>query len=129
VQASAARIRPLAALRDWLLPRAEAAVVTSSNCRTGDCVTDNLQPVAPVNSASLKNLGMDKIASWLMGIVSSLAVLFAIWGGIQYMSAGGDLDRQLRAKHTLIYSLVGVVTTVLAYAIVMQVLRLTYSAQ
>jgi len=51
-------------------------------------------------------------------IIGSISVLMLIYGGIRYTISGGDEKAITSAKNTILYSVVGIVVAVLAYAIV-----------
>lgn len=55
------------------------------------------------------------ILLWVVGI---LAVVMIIWSGLRYIWSNGDSSKIASAKNTLIYSIVGLVVAILAYAIV-----------
>jgi hypothetical protein len=51
-------------------------------------------------------------------VISSVAVLMLIYGGIRYILSGGDEKAVTAAKNTILYAVVGIIVAVLAYAIV-----------
>ena len=53
-------------------------------------------------------------ASYLAGI----AVILLMYSGIQFMTAGGDPDKVSQATKTALYTLLGVIVAMFAYAIV-----------
>ena len=55
------------------------------------------------------------IATFLAGIVS---IIFLIVGGIQYIISSGNSERLKGAKNTVLYALVGLVVSIMAYGIV-----------
>lgn len=60
----------------------------------------------------------------LLGIAGAVAVLFVLFGGFQYMTAGGSDDQVKKGKATIFNALIGIVLIVLAYAIVNVVVTL-----
>ncbi len=58
------------------------------------------------------------ITNLLLGIAGSIAVIFIIVGGIQYATSAGDDSRVQSAKNTIMNAVIGLVITVMAYAIV-----------
>lgn len=58
------------------------------------------------------------ITNLLLGIAGSIAVIFIIVGGIQYATSAGDDGRVQSAKNTIMNAVIGLVITVMAYAIV-----------
>jgi hypothetical protein len=57
-------------------------------------------------------------AQLLTFIFAAVAVLFLVWGGVQYVTSGGDDGRVKNAKNTILYAIIGLVITIVAYAIV-----------
>lgn len=51
-------------------------------------------------------------------VVGSLAVLFLMYGGFQYITANGDSGQITRAKNTILYAAAGIVITLAAASIV-----------
>ncbi|NCU30606.1 hypothetical protein EOL73_02280 [Candidatus Saccharibacteria bacterium] len=69
-----------------------------------------------------------KIIQVILFIVGVLAVVMIIYGGTQYLLSAGDTAKIEKAKNTLIYSIVGLVVAILAYAIVAFVVGIFPSA-
>ena len=59
-----------------------------------------------------------KVVDVMLFIVGILAVIMIIFSGIRYITAHGDKGQVESAKNTLIYSIVGLVVAIIAYAIV-----------
>lgn len=57
---------------------------------------------------------IDQIADWLYIIGFAVALLIIVVGGIQYMTAGGNEDKQKGAKQTIIKGLIGAAIILLA---------------
>ena len=55
-------------------------------------------------------------------VVGFLAVIMIIWGGLRYITSGGDSGKSTTAKNTIIYALIGLVIVALAQFIVRFVL-------
>lgn len=64
------------------------------------------------------------IVNTMLFIVGVLAVIMIIYSGIRYITAHGDKGQVENAKNTLIYSIVGLVVAIVAYALVNWVLGL-----
>ena len=79
------------------------------------------QGTGTVSSAS-SGADLPSIASTVVNtmlfIVGILAVVMIIFSGIRYITAHGDKGQVESAKNTLIYSIVGLVIAIVAYAIV-----------
>lgn len=65
-----------------------------------------------------------KVINTLLFFVGVLAVIMLIFGGIRYIVSGGDSNKVKDAKNTIIYAIVGLVLSLLAYAIVNWVIGL-----
>jgi hypothetical protein len=63
-------------------------------------------------------LGLMNLTNWILGFVSMIAVLFIIWGGVQYLTSVGNEDNMESGKRTVTYALMGLVIAGIAYAIV-----------
>ena len=79
-----------------------------------------------VANVPIVNAGAGQLNSVMSNIVFPIAgavcVVFIIIGGIQYTTSNGDPGQTKRAKDTLIYSVVGLVFVVMAFAIVQLIL-------
>ncbi len=69
------------------------------------------------SSDSLTSI-VKNIINVLLFIVGSLAVIMIIYSGIRYVTSTGDQSRITAAKNTLMYSIVGLIVAILAFAIV-----------
>lgn len=58
------------------------------------------------------------IINTMLFMVGMLSVVMIIYSGLRYITAHGDKEQINSAKNTLIYSIVGLVIAILAYAIV-----------
>lgn len=72
----------------------------------GDANTDDL-------SDNLKT-----IVNILLFVLGAIAVIMIIIGGIRYTTSNGDAGSIKGAKDTILYSVIGLVVAILAYAIV-----------
>ena len=57
---------------------------------------------------------LKKIQGWLVGIVGGLAILFIVYGGLLYVTSGGNKERIETAKKTLTYAVLGLILVILA---------------
>jgi len=58
------------------------------------------------------------IITWVLGILSLVAVIVIIYGGVRYMTSTGDSGKVKDAKNTILYGIIGLVIALLAFAIV-----------
>ncbi|MFZ1301906.1 MAG: hypothetical protein WAQ27_05030 [Candidatus Microsaccharimonas sp.] len=75
-----------------------------------------------------KNATTDDLVSALVNtllfIVGGLSVVMIIVGGILYATSAGNSSSVTKAKNTIIYSVIGVIVSFIAYAIVNWVIKL-----
>jgi hypothetical protein len=57
------------------------------------------------------------IVGIIVGLTGSVALVFIIIGGIHYMTATGDATKLKKAKETIMYAVIGLVISALAFAI------------
>lgn len=60
---------------------------------------------------------MNSIFNGVYAIAGIVAVVFIIIGGVQYITASGDTGKVVKAKNTIMYSVIGLVIVILAAAI------------
>ena len=60
---------------------------------------------------------IQRILSWVGGIVMTIALIMLLFAAILYLTAGGSEERVGRAKNYLIYAIVGIVVAILAFSI------------
>lgn len=64
-----------------------------------------------------------RITNTALYIVGILSVVMLVWGGLRYIISGGDSKKVTDAKNTILYALLGLIISFLAYAIVNFVLN------
>ncbi len=64
------------------------------------------------------NSVVKNIVNTLLYIVGAVSVLMLIYGGIRYTISGGDEKSITAAKNTILYSVIGLVVAIAAYAVV-----------
>jgi len=57
---------------------------------------------------------IDTIATWLLGIGSTIAVIIVIWAAFLFMTSGGNQTRVTQARQTLWYAIIGLTVLLLA---------------
>lgn len=90
---------------------------------SADAVSDAQQGVNDIggndggNAISLETR-IKTIANILLFILGAIAVIMIIIGGIKYATSNGDSSSITSAKNTILYSVIGLIVALLAYAIV-----------
>lgn len=62
---------------------------------------------------------------WMLVIVAAIAVVYLVYGGFSYITAGGDAEKATKGRTVIINAIIGIVIIVLAYTIVTWVSQLT----
>jgi len=58
------------------------------------------------------------IVAWLLGFAGIIAVIYLIYGGLLYITAGGDAEKSKSGRAALINAIIGIVIIALAFLIV-----------
>ena len=74
----------------------------------------------PVTLSDVQGV-IETIARFLILVSVIVAVIFIVWGGVRYMSAGDDSSRLGEAKSTIINGIIGALV-VLAVGLILQTL-------
>lgn len=91
------------------------------------CPPDSLNPagnslaecnIEPGNSPSDVKSVVQSVLKVIFGILGVVAVIVMILGGFYLMTSQGDASKVTRGKNTILYGLVGLVISFLAFAIV-----------
>lgn len=61
---------------------------------------------------------IETVINTMLFIAGILSVIMIIWSGIRYVTAHGDKNQVESAKSTLIYAIVGLILSIVAYAVV-----------
>lgn len=95
----------ISTIMNWLVPKAHAFTWTFLN--TSD---------APGGSGTtgLTNIA-DKIITWASLVAGILAVLYLIYSGILYITAGGNPDSAKKGQQGIINAIIGIIIITLAY--------------
>lgn len=59
-----------------------------------------------------------QVSNTLIFIIGIVAVIMLIWGGLRYVVSGGDSKKVTDAKNTVLYAIIGLVISFMAFAIV-----------
>lgn len=59
-----------------------------------------------------------RITNTVLYAVGIISVIMLIYGGLRYVVSGGDSKKVTDAKNTIIYAIIGLIVSILSYAIV-----------
>ena len=60
----------------------------------------------------------NQISSVALGVIAIVSIIMLIYGGVRYIISGGDSKKVTDAKNTVLYAIIGLVISFLAFAIV-----------
>lgn len=93
-----------------------------ADCDPGAGVAGGVGCAGDGSSQPQKLFGSDgiftKVINFLLFFVGVVSVIMIIYGGIQYTTSAGDSGKVTSAKNTILYAIVGLIVSILAYAIV-----------
>ena len=69
------------------------------------------------------NSVFSRITNTVLLIVGLISVIMLVYGGLRYILSGGDSKKVTDAKNTVLYAIIGLIISMLAYAIVHFVLN------
>ena len=64
---------------------------------------------------------INKVGTWMFGLLLALAVVFLLYAAFTYLRAGGDPSKVDEAKNVIIYALIAIVVAVLAKGLIIVV--------
>lgn len=64
-----------------------------------------------------------RISNTALLIIGLVSVIMLLYGGLRYVTSGGDNKKVTDAKNTVLYAIIGLIISILAYAIVNFVLN------
>ncbi len=77
----------------------------------------------PLPQPGTDNAKLTDVMNLVFAIVTSIALLMIVISGFRYILAHGDANATAQARNSLLYSVVGLVVTMAAYAIVTFVVK------
>lgn len=83
-------------------------------------ITDGISDVGGNEGGNAISLGdrIQTIVNILLYILGAIAVVMIVIGGIRYATSNGDSSAIKGAKDTILYSVIGLIVAIMAYAIV-----------
>ena len=96
-----------------------APSVSAVSCPSGS-IRSHADSLAECNIESDDSLWptIQTIINVVLGIIAVIAVIMIIIGGIEYTVSRGDAAKTKKGRDTIIYSVIGLVIALLAFAIV-----------
>jgi uncharacterized membrane protein YjfL (UPF0719 family) len=92
-------------------------------------IKEGVDQAAPKDAAGARTVPssaiawLDTFTSLLLYLAGAIAVIVIIFGGVRYVTSTGDASRVKQAKDTILYGIIGLVVSILAFAIVQFVIQ------
>ncbi len=98
-----------------------AAYAENAYCPDGSIATGGIEKCPGYeglnNNSDLMGT-LTVVLNVVLGVVGFVAVVMIIMGGISFITSQGDAGKVTKARNTIIYGVVGLVVSLLAFAIV-----------
>lgn len=109
-----------------LLPLPVAAIDVFQNCPSGTAATGGAGASSTTSGSEICGATskdsftdiMKNIINTILFVLGIVAVIMIIIGGIRYVTSNGNAQQINSAKDTVLYSVIGLVIAIMAYAIV-----------
>ena len=59
-----------------------------------------------------------RLANWLLWFAGALVVIYLVYGGIMYITAGGDAEKATKGRTAVINAVIGLIIVLLALIII-----------
>jgi hypothetical protein len=94
---------------------ATLAAGASATVALADFNASDVEPITP----SRQNLPtiITTVVNFALAIVGIIAVVYLIWGGVTYITAGGDAEKAGKGRTTITNAIIGIVIIIAALAI------------
>lgn len=97
----------------------------TAGCSSGNCVQSGLNtigssgvfPQSSIANRTVSDLIVSVIKIMLM-VAGSIAVLFIIIGGFQYVTSAGNAEQAEKGRATLVNAIIGIIIIILSYVII-----------
>lgn len=76
-------------------------------------------PITPIAGTTygIKDL-VGIIVGWVVYAAGALAFIYLVYGGILYITAGGDAEKATKGRTAIINAVIGLIITLLAFVII-----------
>ncbi len=93
----------------------------TASCPTADTqfsTSTSFNPLCPLNAQNV-TIGalVDRVISLILFAAGALAVIYLLYSGILYITAGGDEAKATKARTGIVNAIIGIIIIVLAFVI------------
>lgn len=101
-----------------LIPKVHAQWFADCPSSTGQIGGSRFfSPLCPVTGTVTLSALVDNVISIILFLAGALAVIYLLWSGISYITAGGDDTKAATARKGIINAIIGIIIIVLAFVI------------
>lgn len=93
-----------------------ASITTFGVARAATDFSSSSVPTLSPSDGSLLDLAA-KFVDAILIIISVVAVVYLIYGGVQYVTAGGDADKASKGRVTITNAIIGIVIILASFAL------------
>lgn len=84
---------------------------------SGPGPSDGITLPNPLSGGDIADI-LNNIIDFLLIIAAPIAVIMTIWAGFLFMTAGGNQEKVITARRTLLYVIIGVAVLILSKAVI-----------
>lgn len=66
----------------------------------------------------------NRVINGILGVVGAVALLYIVWGGVQWMTSQGNSDKIQKGKDTIVWGILGLVMIFSSYVIITFVMNI-----
>ena len=88
--------------------------------------TTQIEPINMVSGGTLSGL-IGNIVNIALGFIGIIAVVYLIWGGVTYITAGGDAEKAGKGRIAITNAIIGIIIVVAALVIYNAVIQVPSS--
>jgi type IV secretory pathway VirB2 component (pilin) len=81
----------------------------------------------PVTGGTTLDQVLQRVVTWILLLAGTIAVVYLIYGGILYITAGGDAEKAKSGRTAVVNAIIGIVIILLALVIVNWVMSIVTS--
>lgn len=70
----------------------------------------------------------ERVINGILGVVGAVALLYMVWGGVTWMTSGGNAERVKKGKDTVVWAVLGLALIFSSYVIVRFVIEVLNGA-
>lgn len=91
----------------------------AANCKTAaECINTGVNATGTTGGSTSVGDILKTVVNVLLFVLGAAAVIMIVIGGIRYTTSNGDAGAVKGAKDTILYSIIGLIVALMAYAIV-----------